>query len=115
MIVKLLAITNASFKDGKKKKTVSSFLVKESDPDTEMKEIERAVDQWESIICSMEAVLPLKTEKGKEKKKTSPFGNIGMRMATGEETAGWLEKFRAPSDLAYRVVNVDAPDFNHKI
>lgn len=111
VIVKLLAITNASFKDGKKKKTVSSFLVKESDPDTEMKEIERAVDQWESIICSMEAVLPLKTEKGKEKKKTSPFGNIGMRMATGEETAGWLEKFRAPSDLAYRVVNVDAPDF----
>ena len=94
VIVKLLAITNASFKDGKKKKTVSSFLVKESDPDTEMKEIERAVDQWESIICSMEAVLPLKTEKGKEKKKTSPFGNIGIitkfdHFIHGSSTPNW--------------------------
>ena len=45
VIVRLLAITDASFKDGRKKKTVSSFLVKESDPDTERKEIEKAVDQ----------------------------------------------------------------------
>ena len=58
LVNQLLAITDASFKDGGKKKTVSSFLIKESDPDTEMKEIERAVDQWESIIRSMEAVLP---------------------------------------------------------
>ena len=111
VIVRLLAITDASFKDGRKKKTVSSFLVKESDPDTERKEIEKAVDQWESIIRSMEAVLPVKTEKGKEKKKTSPFGNIGMEMASGEETGRWLEKFRAPDDLSYRIVNVSAPDF----
>lgn len=111
VIVRLLAITDASFKDGRKKKTVSSFLVKESDPDTERKEIEKAVDQWESIIRSMEAVLPAKTEKGKEKKKTSPFGNIGMEMASGEETGRWLEKFRAPDDLSYRIVNVSAPDF----
>ena len=111
VIVKLLAITNASFKEGRKKKTVASFLIKDSDPDTEMKEIERAVDQWESIIRSMEAVLPLKAEKGKAKKKTSPFGNIEMEMATGEETKRWLEKFRAPDDLAYRIVNVKAPDF----
>ena len=59
----------------------------------------------------MEAVLPLKAEKGKEKKKTSPFGNIEMELATKEETERWLGKFMAPDDLAYRVVNVNAPDF----
>ena len=111
VIIRLLAITNASFKEDGKRKTVSSFLVKDSDPATEMKEIEKRIEQWESIIRSMEAVLPLKAEKGKEKKKTSPFGNIEMELATKEETERWLGKFMAPDDLAYRVVNVNAPDF----
>ena len=111
VIVRLLAITNASFKEDGKKKALSSFLIKESDPATEMKEIEKKTELWESLIHSMEAVLPLKTEKGKEKKKTSPFGNIEMELATKEETHHWLEKFHAPDDLAYRVVNVNAPDF----
>ena len=111
VIVRLLAITNASFKEDGKKKALSSFLIKESDPATEMKEIEKKTELWESLIHSMEAVLPLKTEKGKEKKKTSPFGNIEMELATKEETHRWLEKFHAPDDLAYRVVNVNAPDF----
>ena len=111
VIVRLLAITNASFKEDGKKKALSSFLIKESDPAAEMKEIEKKTELWESLIHSMEAVLPLKTEKGKEKKKTSPFGNIEMELATKEETHRWLEKFHAPDDLAYRVVNVNAPDF----
>ena len=111
VIIRLIAITNASFKEDGKRKTVSSFLVKDSDPATEMKEIEKRIEQWESIIRSMEAVLPLKAEKGKEKKKTSPFGNIEMELATREETEQWLGKFMAPDDLAYRVVNVNAPDF----
>jgi hypothetical protein len=111
VIIRLLAITNASFKEDGKRKTVSSFLVKDSDPAAEMKEIEKRIEQWESIIRSMEAVLPLKAEKGKEKKKTSPFGNIEMELATKEETERWLGKFMAPDDLAYRVVNVNAPDF----
>ena len=110
IISKLLAITNASFKDENgKKKSLSSFYIRESDPNTEKQAIEKASERWESIINSMEAVLPLKMEKGK--KVVSPFGNIEMEMATHEEKERWLKKFRAPRDLAYRVVNVNAPDF----
>lgn len=110
LITKLLAITNASFKDENgKKKALSSFYIRESDPKTEMEEIGKAAENWEAIINSMEAVLPLKAEKGK--KVVSPFGNIEMKMASPEEKKYWLEKFRAPADLVYRIVNVNAPDF----
>ncbi len=110
IISKLLAITNASFKDENgKKKTLSSFYIRESDPGTEKRAIGEASEKWESIINSMEAVLPLKVEKGK--KVVSPFGNIEMEMTSQEEKERWLKKFRAPEDLAYRVVNVNAPDF----
>lgn len=114
VILKLLAITDVSFKEGKSKKTVSSFMIKLSDPKTEMKDIAAAIDQWEQVINSMEAVLPLKTEKGKENRTVSPFGNIEMEMANKEETERWLKKFRAPDNLAYRVVNVSAPDFKER-
>lgn len=116
VVEKLLAITDVSFKEGKSKKTVKDFMVKEhKDPKEQAQAIADAADQWYSIILAMEAVLPPPAEVGKEKKKiVSPFGNITMEPANKEETQKILKKFRAPKDYSYRYVKVDAPDFRER-
>ena len=116
VVEKLLAITDVSFKEGKSKKTVKDFMVKEyNDPKEQAQAIADAADQWESTILAMEAVLPPPAEVGKEKKKiVSPFGNITMTPAGKKETEKVLKKFRASGEYSYRYVKVDAPDFRER-
>ena len=114
IILKLIAVTDVSFKEGKSKKKVSDFLVPEvKDPAEQEKLISRRIDEWETVIRSMEAVLPLPAEKkGEEKKKVvSPFGNITMAAADEEETERIRKKFRIQPEFSFKYVKVDAPDF----
>lgn len=116
IITDLLAITDVSFKNGKSRLTVRSFMVKESDdPKKQQDYIDNAADYWEKMIHSMEAVIAPPAKAADKKNRTaSPFGNITMEMASEEETQRILKKFRAEDSLIYKVVKVSAPDFDER-
>lgn len=86
VIAKLIKVTDVSFEEGKSKKKLSDFLVpKVDDPKKQDELISEKIDWWESFINSMEANLPVQTEKnGQKVKVVSPFGNITMKAADKE-------------------------------
>lgn len=117
IIVKLLAITDVSFKEGKHKKRVSDFLVLETgDRKRDFDAIAQRIDQWDTIIMAMEAVLPPpEAKKGEKKKeKASPFGDITMKMAPEEENARIRKLFKIASQWKTKYVEVNCPAFEER-
>ena len=100
----LIAVTNVSFKEkGKKGKVdISFFLI------DDIKERQHLIDYWETLIKSMEAMLPAATKKGANEKIISPFGDVEMEMASKEDSANILKQFHAPSEMKYKVVKVQS-------
>lgn len=109
IVKKLIVATAIKFKDGKNKKTVKSFMIPKTDGKTMVQNMADACEMWDSTILAMEAMIT--TKDPKKPACMSPFGNIGVRYATQEETDEILERFHAASKNKYRVYMLDCPDF----
>lgn len=96
----LVAITNVSFKGAGGKVDVSFFQI------TSLDQKQALVDYWETILKSMEAMLPTQTKKGGNEKIVSAFGDVEMELTPKEEAIKLLKQFAAPKKHKYAVVSV---------
>lgn len=85
LIVDMIKFASPTFKRGV---TVKSFLIKPLKKVEELKQaFEKDIEKWEERINAMEAVMAKpKTAKGKKIEVQSPFGYVGIKKATVEET-----------------------------
>lgn len=116
-ILKLLAVCDVKFKEGRSKKKVSDFMLMDTgDSNRNIQVINDALIYWDSIITAMESVIATadsgkKASDGDDQgtKKNSPYGDITMKMATKKENERIRELFNVPDAYHSKLIEVDDP------
>lgn len=113
-IIELMKISPR--KVDKYRASMQDFLAKQvKDPAAQMKIFADIIDREESLIRAMEAVSLTDTGSGRTDDIQSPFGNIGVRMATDEERDKILNRLNPQiRKLARNVYMIDPVDQRRK-
>lgn len=112
ILMRLIGIFNPKF-DKRNGVTVSSYLIPEKKDEKEQeKETARVIDEWESRINAMEAVLGRKKEK--DENPVSPFGEIQVEYASSEEKNRIRKQFGIQDGYDFTLYKIDAPWFNQR-